>query len=166
MLCVYLYLNLVYIHTLCCSVWCGKTNACITPLPVTKLFFFSPVIYNLFTFLLGSAEQCHIVYSCNLSFPLFFLFWIHTFNSFLPQLHLLTDKWSISSSSLYLDIFPCYSMDSSGNLWIVQIFTYFYMLTYTYWHIINAGSVLCSRSLRMPIYALFMLSAAGSMLFS
>lgn len=68
----YLYLNLMYIHTLS-SVWCGKTtNACIVWLLFTKPFF--PVVYNLFPFLLGSAEQCCDASSWNLSFPLFFLF--------------------------------------------------------------------------------------------
>lgn len=117
-----------------CLVW--KDQCLHNTTSFYKIFFFPHVIYNLFAFLLGPSEQClHTVYSCNLSFPLFFLFWIHTFNSFLPQLHLLTDKCSISSSSLYLDIFPCYSTDSSGNFWFEQIihvliYAHMYILAY------------------------------------
>lgn len=137
----YLYLNLMCIHTLS-SVWCRKTtDAYITWLPFTKLFL--PVIYNLFPFLLGSAEQCHAVSSWNFSFPLFFLFRIHTFNCCIPQLYWLPNKCSTCSSSLYLDIILCYSAGSSGDVWVVQLFTHVYMFTYIYIHIYFMAVLFC-----------------------
>lgn len=128
----------MYIHALS-SMWCGRsTIAYIAWPPFTKLFFSSNLQLVPFSAWVSRAVPLCV----HLEFVFPFLLTVSK-SPLIPASHSSAD-WQISaacSSSRYLCIIWCYSVESSGDVWVVQLFTDLCIFTPTYCHIINATSV-------------------------